>query len=93
MRKPYVVAIAGSATLLLALAGYAQAAGGHGRTPGQSFTPPGFSRNTTGQSRGNWPNGQPPGWSRNSTGQINGWGNSSGAGGTPPGLSGPPGRH
>ena len=92
MRKPYVVAIAGSAGVLLALATSAQAGGGHGRTPGQAFTPPGFSRNTTGQSHGSWTNSQPPGWSHNSTGQINGWGNSLGSGGVPPGLGSPPGR-
>lgn len=92
MKKSYVVAIAGSTAVLLALAGSAQAGHGHGRTPGQPFTPPGFSRNTTGQSHGNWTNGQPPGWSHNSTGQIHGWGNSSGTGGVPPGLGGPPGR-
>jgi hypothetical protein len=92
MTKPYVFAIAGSAALVLALASSAQAAGGHGRTSGQAFTPPGFSKNTTGQSHGNWTNGQPPGWSRNSTGQINGWGNASGTGGVPPGLGSPPGR-
>ena len=43
MGKFYLVVAAG-AGLLFALAASAQAGGGHGRTPGQAFNPPGLTR-------------------------------------------------
>ena len=53
MGKFYLDAAAGLG-LLIALAASADAGGrGTGQLPGQPFTPPGFSHNTTGQTNGN----------------------------------------
>ena len=64
MGKFYLVAAAGVG-LLFALAASADAGGRRtGQLPGQPFTPPGFSHNTTGQTNGNWNatlGGVPPG--------------------------------
>ena len=90
----FYLAVATSAGLLFALAASAEAGGGHGRTPGAAFTPPGWTNNTVGQQHsgtgGTWSSNsatgvQPPGWSHNTTGQANGW-NATLGGGVPPGL-------
>jgi hypothetical protein len=92
MGKFYLVAAAGVG-LLFALAASADAGGRRtGQLPGQPFTPPGFSHNTTGQTHANWGTNsvsgqpQPPGFSHNTTGQTNGNWNAT-LGGVPPGLA------